>query len=61
MSSATNHLARSHRTYCIRKSATNGHARQAWITTQNDKHNRQQRSGRFLGRLLRGRNREAEA
>jgi hypothetical protein len=59
MSTATNHRTRSHRTYYIRKSATTGHARQAWIKTQNDKHNRQQRSGGFFGRLFRGRNKEA--
>ena len=60
MSAATNHRTRSHRSYYIRRSATTGHAQQAWITTQRDKHNRQQRSGGFLGRLFRGRAREVE-
>jgi hypothetical protein len=60
MSTATNHRTRSHRSYYIRHSATTGHARQAWIKTQNDKHNRQQHAKGFFARLFRGRAREAE-
>lgn len=64
MSTAANHRTRSHRSYYIRRSATTGHARQTWITTQHDKYNRQQRNRpnramEFFERVFKARKREA--
>ena len=56
MSTATNHRARSHRTYYISHSAIAGHAKQSYFNTQDPF----KIFGPFKGLFNRDRNREAE-